>query len=83
MGLPAKLTTQNIENFILETTSFNLLMWKISVDDRFAIVKTREICGFLCYIIWVNTNIQFTVESEVNVKLRFLDTDITKEQTAH
>ncbi|XP_076044788.1 uncharacterized protein LOC143027391 [Oratosquilla oratoria] len=64
---------QRVENEILSAAPTSLKMWTRYVDDVFAILKDRDVDGFLEQLNGKHEAIQFEMEKEAEGKLPFLD----------
>ncbi|XP_076041930.1 uncharacterized protein LOC143025806 [Oratosquilla oratoria] len=78
MGSPisvilAKITMQQFENEILSAAPTSLKLWTRYVDDVFAILKARDVDGFLEHLNGKHEAIQFEMEKEAEGELPFLD----------
>ncbi|XP_076051567.1 uncharacterized protein LOC143031510 [Oratosquilla oratoria] len=78
MGSPisvilAEITMQRFENEILSAAPTSLKLWTRYVDDVFAILKDRDVDGFLEQLNGKHEAIQFEMEKEAEGELPFLD----------
>ncbi|XP_076042212.1 uncharacterized protein LOC143026099 [Oratosquilla oratoria] len=78
MGSPisvilAEITMQQFENEILSAAPTSLKLWTRYVDDVFAILKARDVDGFLEHLNGKHEAIQFEMEKEAEGELPFLD----------
>ena len=85
MGSPisvviAEIVMQKIEKTILENTAYNINLWKRYVDDVLAIIPENSQDQLLNYINSVNSNIQLTLETEINKSLPYLDLEVLKQE---
>ena len=86
MGSPlspflAELFMDFIEKTISNSPFFNqVIVWKRFVDDIFGIFNgtPQQLKDFHCYINTIHPNINFTLETENNNSITFLDLKITK-----
>ncbi|XP_076032986.1 uncharacterized protein LOC143020450 [Oratosquilla oratoria] len=77
MGSPisvilAEITMQRFENEVLSAAPTSLKLWMWYVDDVFAILKDRDVDGFLEQLYGKHEAIQFKME-EAEGELPFLD----------
>ncbi|XP_076058615.1 uncharacterized protein LOC143035632 [Oratosquilla oratoria] len=78
MGSPisvilAEITMQQFESEILAAAPTSLKLWTRSVDDVFAILKAKDVDGFLEHLNGKHETIQFEMEKEAEGELPFLD----------
>ena len=78
MGSPisvvaAEMTMQQLEKDILSSPPCDVKFWKRFVDDTIAVIPSNSVDQFLEYLNSLNTNIQFTCETEQNKQIPFLD----------
>merc|ERR1712055_391036 len=83
MGSPisvvlAEVTLQKFENDALSRAPCNILFWKRYVDDIITAIPTDEIQNLLQYLNNVNNHIKFTVETEEDKTISFLDLNIKR-----
>ncbi|XP_076044828.1 uncharacterized protein LOC143027426 [Oratosquilla oratoria] len=69
----AEVTMQQFEKEILSTAPTSLKLWTQYVDDVFAILKARDVDGFLEHLNGKREAIQFEMEKEAESELPFLD----------
>ncbi|XP_076037100.1 uncharacterized protein LOC143022660 [Oratosquilla oratoria] len=69
----AEITMQRFENEILSAAPTSLKLWTRYVDDVFAILKDRDVDGFLEQLNGKHEAIQFEMEKEAEGELPFLD----------
>ena len=84
MGSPisvvlAELTMQKIEKSILTNPPSQPLIWKRYLDDIITVLPRNSTEEFLNFINSINSDIKFTVETENNNKLPYLDLEIVKQ----
>ncbi|XP_076059714.1 uncharacterized protein LOC143036351 [Oratosquilla oratoria] len=78
MGSPisvilAEITMQRFEDEVLFTTPISLKLWTRYKDNVFAILKERDVDGFLEQLNGKHEAIQFEMEKEAERELPFLD----------
>ena len=83
MGSPistviAELTMQYLEKQFLPDPPIKPLFWKRYVDDVITALPKEEIPNFSDYINGINSNIQFTHETETNETIPYLDLQLTR-----
>ena len=83
MGSPvsvviAEIVMQNIEEKIKPIIQGLSLFWYRYVDDVITCMKTDQIQNVLSAINQINNSVQFTIETEQNSCLNFLDLSITR-----
>ena len=83
MGSPvspivANLCMEEIEDFAHSQSTVPPKNWFRYVDDVFAIIKKHVLTNFFNLLNSIDPHINFTIEHELNGKLSFLDTLITR-----
>lgn len=86
--LLANIYMDYIENIIFNSKQNilkNIILWKRYVDDIFCIWSgnTDLLKVFLNFINNINNNIKFTLETEINHNINFLDLSLTKDIVNH
>ena len=84
MGSPvsaviANLYMESFEEQAITTSSFELRIWKRYVDDTFTILDRENVDDFLQHLNNQQPSIRFTMETEKDNKLAFLDTAVLRE----
>ena len=79
MGSPvspvvANLCMEEIEESAISNSSVPPKIWKRHVDDSFCIIGKDNVSAFHDTLNSIDTNISFTIETECNGKISFLDT---------
>ena len=84
MGSPvsaviANLYMESFEEQAITTSSYKPTIWKRYVDDTFTILDRGNVDDFLQHLNNQQPSIRFTMETENNNKLAFLDTAVSRE----
>ena len=84
MGSPvsaviANLYMESFEEQAITTSSYKPTIWKRYVDDTFTILDHGKVDDFLQHLNNQQPSIRFTMETENNNKLAFLDTAVSRE----
>ena len=84
MGSPvsaviANLYMESFEEQAITTSSYKPTIWKRYVDDTFTILDRGNVDVFLQHLNNQQPSIRFTMETENNNKLAFLDTAVSRE----
>ena len=84
MGSPvstviANLYMESFEEQAITTSSYKPTIWKRCVDDTFTILDRGNVDDFLQHLNNQQPSIRFTMETENNNKLAFLDTAVSRE----
>ena len=84
MGSPvsaviANLYMESFEEQAITTSSYEPRIWKGYVDDTFIILDRENVDDFLQYLNNQQPSIRFTMETEKDNKLAFLDTAVLRE----
>ena len=84
MGSPvsaviANLYMESFEEQAIPTSSYKPTIWKRYVDDTFTILDRGNVDDFLQHLNNQQPSIRFTMETENNNKLAFLDTAVSRE----
>ena len=84
MGSPvsaviANLYMESFEEQAITTSSYKPTIWKRYVDDTFTILDRENVDDFLQHLNYQQPSIRFTMETENNNKLAFLDTTVSRE----
>ena len=84
MGSPvsaviANLYMENFEEQAITTSSYEPRIWKRYVDDTFTILDRENVDDFLQHLNNQQPSIRFTMETEKDNKLAFLDTAVLRE----
>ena len=84
MGSPvsaviANLYMESFEEQAITTSSYKPTIWKRYVDDTFTILDRGNVDDFLQHLNSQQPSIRFTMETENNNKLAFLDTAVSTE----
>ena len=84
MGSPvsaviANLYMESFEEQAITTSSYKPTIWKRYVDDTFTILDRGNVDDFLQHMNNQQPSIRFTMETENNNKLAFLDTAVSRE----
>ena len=84
MGSPvsaviANLYMESFEEQAINTSSYKPTIWKRYVDDTFTILDHGNVDDFLQHLNNQQPSIRFTMETENNNKLAFLDTAVSRE----
>ena len=87
MGSPvspvvANLCMEEIEESAISNSPVSPKIWKRYVDDSFCIIKKDHVSAFHDTLNSIDTNILFTIETECNEKISFLDTLVSRENGA-
>ena len=72
-------STWRFEEQAITTSSYELSIWKRYVDDTFTILDRENIDDFLQHLNNQQPSIRFTMETEKDNKLTFLDTAVLTE----
>ena len=72
-------STWRFEEQAITTSSYELSIWKRYVDDTFTILDRENIDDFLQHLNNQQPSIRFTMETEEDNKLAFLDTAVLRE----
>ena len=83
MGSPvssvvANLRMEEIEESAINNSSVPPKIWKIYVDDSFCMITKDDVSAFHDTLNSIDTNISFTIETECNGKISFLDTLVSR-----
>ena len=84
MGSPvstviANLYMESFEQQAITTSAYKPRIWKRYVDDTFTILDRRNVDSFLQHLNNMQPPIRFTMETENDYKLAFLDTAVSRE----
>ena len=84
MGSPvsaviANLHMESFEEQAITTSSYEPRIWKRYVDDTFTILDRENVDDFLQHLNNQQPSIRFTMETEKDNKLAFLDTEVLRE----
>ena len=84
MGSPVSVVIANLymeafEKRAIATASVKPRIWRRYVDDTFTIIKHNEVDYFLDHLNQQHTSIRFTMETENDNKIAFLDPLVTRE----
>ena len=84
MGSPvsagiANLYMESFEEQAVTTSSYEPRIWKRYVDDTFTILDRENVDDFLQHLNNQQPSIRFTMETEKDNKLAFLDTAVLRE----
>ena len=84
MGSPvsaviANLYMESFEEQAITTSSYEPRIWKRYVDDTFTILDRENVDDFLQHLNNQQPSIRFTMETEKDNKLAFLDTAVLRE----
>ena len=84
MGSPvsaviANLYMESFEEQVITTSSYEPRIWKRHVDDTFTILDRENVDDFLQHLNNQQPSIRFTMETEKDNKLAFLDTAVLRE----
>ena len=84
MGSPvsaviANLYMESFEEQAITTSSYKPTIWKRYVDDTYTILDRGNVDDFLQHLNNPQPSIRFTMETENNNKLAFLDTAVSRE----
>ena len=84
MGCPvsaviANLYMESFEEQAITISSYEPRIWKRYVDDTFTILDRENVDDFLQHLNNQQPSIHFTMETEKNNKLAFLDTAVLRE----
>ena len=87
MGSPvspvvANLCMEEIEESAISNSSVPPKIWKRYVDDSFCIIGKDDVSSFHDTLNSIDTNISFTIETECNGKIAFLDTLVSRRNGA-
>jgi len=69
---------EEIEEPVISNSSVPPKIWKRYVDDSFCIIGKDDASAFLNTLNSIDTNISFTIETECNGKISFLDTLVSR-----
>ena len=88
MGSPisvvlAELFMQKLEEEIFLNAPYQQIFWKRYLDDIITVLPRDLIYVFLDYINCVNEHITFTVETETNNFLPYLDLNLIRKEDGH
>ena len=83
MGSPVSpvvvnLCMEEIEESAISNSSVPQKIWKRYVDDSFCIIGKDNVSAFHDTLNSIDTNISFTIETECNGKIAFLDTPVSR-----
>ena len=87
MGSPvspvvASLCMEEIEESAISNSSVPPKIWKRHVDDSFCIIGKNDVSSFHDTLNSIGTNTSFTIETECNGKIAFLDTLVSRRNGA-
>ena len=74
---------QNFEEQAITTLSYDPRIWKRYVDNTFTILDRENVNDFLQHLNNQQPSIRFTMETEKDNKLTFLDTAVLREPDGH
>ena len=74
---------QNFEEQAITTLSYDPRIWKRYVDNTFTILDRENVNDFLQHLNNQQPSIRFTMETEKDNKLAFLDTAVLREPDGH
>ena len=85
MGSPvsaviANLHMESFEQLAITTSAYKPRIWKCYVDDTFTILERGNVDSFLQHLNNQQPSIRFTMETENDYKLAFLDTAVSRER---
>ena len=88
MGSPvsaviANLYMESFEEQAITTSSYKPMIWKRYMDNTFTILDRENVDDFFLYLNNQQPSICFTMETENNNKLAFLDTAVLREPDGH
>ena len=83
MGSPvspvvANLCMEEIEESAISISSVRPKIWKRYVDDSFCIIGKNDVSAFHDTLNSIDSNISFTIETECNGNISFLDTLVSR-----
>ena len=86
MGSRISLTIGNLVMEIVETKTLQTfqnppIIWKRYVDDTFVVIKKNNLEAFHEHLNKIEASIKFTIETESNNSLPFLDVLVVKEKS--
>jgi len=85
MGSPVSAVIANLymeafEEQVIESAPYKPKIWKRYVDDTFTILDCGNVDSFLHHLNSQQPTIRFTMETEKESKIAFLDTSVSREQ---